>query len=164
MTAATPEPTPNETVAERRRVMHEHYGMTVIAGMVLEKALWALLMAVENSPFKKTANPDKDIQAMINKHRSWTFGQLLRELKKKTKFPEGLEASLDDAVGNRNYLVHHFILDNSALLKSTDGLAIIDVELKRHYDSFVALNRRCDAITEEILRDALEERAKDDAQ
>lgn len=119
-------------------------------------------MTTENGPLLMKSRIDKEVQAMLNKHRSWTFGQLLAELKKKVDFPDELEAALGKAVKDRNYLVHHFILEKSELLKSIEGLSSIDVDLKKYYDVFVELNGLCDKMTEMILKGALRDQKTDD--
>ena len=145
----------NSPLEVQRRLIHEHYGITIIRGMVLEKALWVLLMAIDNIYLKREDGLDVDIEAMLNKHRLWTFGRLLKEVSKKVQLPIDLQHSLTKAVEDRNYLVHHFILEKSKLLKSLEGLASIDGELRGYYVSFGELNERCDEITIALLKKRL---------
>ena len=60
--------------------------------------------------------------------RKWTLGQLLRKVRQHVRFDdESVDHSFEVALKNRNFLIHHFFLDRSSALSTTEGrLALLN--------------------------------------
>jgi len=116
--------------------IYAFFGLTYYKAAVLEHGVLNLavaLLATETSGIT-VGQVDKLYESFDKK----TFGQVIRAARQKFDFPTDLEADLEKALIQRNYLAHRFFVDHDIDLQLPGGRRqMIDelIEILRHLQS-----------------------------
>ena len=80
-------------------------------------------------------------QAVLERHKKRTLGQLVRELNEQARVPEQLSARLNAFVEPRNWLIHRSQNNSRKALVTRDGRAIISAKLDELTEEASAIQR-----------------------
>lgn len=93
----------------------------------------------------------EEAEAVLEKSRRRTLGQLLSELKTKSTAPPGLVERLDRFVPRRNWLAHHSRHDSHLLFYPGRSAKTVHDRLDRIDDEALALMKGFTAVLEEFI-------------
>jgi len=121
---------------EDPKEIYAFFGLTYYKAAVLEHGVLNLAVALlaTETPGITVGEVDK----LYEKFDKKTFGQVISAARNKFDFPADLEAHLEKALQQRNYLAHRFFVDHDIDLQVPDGRCqMIDelIGILRHLQS-----------------------------
>lgn len=134
--------------------MFANYGLTAIAALSLEKTLLLLVVAIDN--LGNGNLPKEKIYEYLEKSGSGkplnkkTMGNLIDEVNQRITISSSLEKDLKKSNDWRNYVIHHFFMDEYETLASPSGPVALSHKLRPIRDTFLRLQWEVDAILEKV--------------
>lgn len=120
------------------RTLYFEFGRTAEMAQVMELAAGNLALAFVSlafDPLKITDEERRIFKAIIDDVNSRTFGNLLKQIRKIGSVSEDIEKTINEALENRNYLVHKFFRSHNLQINSIEGRKEMTVELVQIYES-----------------------------
>ena len=130
--------------------MFANYGLTVIAALSLEKSLLLLAAAVDN--LGNGSLPSEKLHEYLESSQNnrpmkmRTMGNLIKEVKMRLHIPASLEADLERPNEMRNYVIHHFFMDEYETLSLETGAIVLSNKLLPVRDFFLAVQSEVDRL------------------
>lgn len=128
--------------------MFANYGLTAIAALSLEKAIWLLVTAIDNIG-RGTVVDINEIQKQLKEHKRKPMGALIRDLQERIEINSELLNILNEAKEKRNYIIHHFFVERVNNLRN-DPSALSN-ELRPIRDFFCYAHSIIDSLLEKII-------------
>lgn len=127
--------------------MFANYGLTAIAALSLEKAIWLLITAIDN--LGKGHIGKDEIQERLKKHKRKPMGELIKELHKRIIIKNELTADLKDALEKRNFIIHHFFTEKVDNIRNSPQS--LSNELRPVRDFFSSVHEQIDEILAKVI-------------
>lgn len=140
--------TPDIDDGEHIKEVYAHAGLALYHAQCLETELINMLTMFKVSGLENVTRGDLD--DLFENHRKKTLGGLLTLARKQVTFDSSAEATFEEALDNRNFLIHHFFFQNVRELATKDGRAKMLVDLQRLTQSFDAADNLASEITETL--------------
>lgn len=137
---------------EHVKTVYANFGLAVYLGQVLEHGVVNALLVVDLAP-RATEVATKEtwgdaVDAFFADRFQETLGRLVKRLKQFSAVPPSLEATLEEALCERNRLVHHFFRDHAENFMSESGRYRMLAELEWSR----ALFQNADEALDEVVR------------
>ena len=128
--------------------MFANYGLTAIAALRLEKTLMLLVAAIDNlgngNLPKERLHEYLENSGSGKPIKTRTMGNLIKEVNRRITISLALEADLEKANAWRNYVIHHFFMDEYDTLVLPSGPIALGNKLRPIRDLFVRLQSEVD--------------------
>ena len=130
--------------------MFANYGLTAIAALSLEKSLMLLVAAIDN--LGNGNLPKERLHEYLENSESnkpmkrRTMGNLIGEMNRRITIPSSLEADLEKANAWRDYVIHHFFMDEYETLVLPTGPIVLSNKLRPLRDFFLAIQAEVDKL------------------
>ncbi|MEE9215198.1 MAG: hypothetical protein V3U54_10470 [Thermodesulfobacteriota bacterium] len=128
--------------------MFANYGLVSLKAQAIEKSLATLIIAINHIGNYKI-NPLK-FRAILNQEDKRTMGKLIQDLRQKMSIPSDLEKELDEVLGKRNYLIHHFFTSKGLDIGKTNQIPLMNKEIIEIGNRFQATIKKLDEVMEQV--------------
>lgn len=137
---------------EHVKTVYAHFGLAVYLGQVLEHGIVNALLIVDLAPrAKEVATKDTwghVVDVFFADRFRETLGRLIRRLNQFSVVSPNLESKMEEALNERNRLVHHFFRDHAESFMTDAGRNCMISELESSRELF----EKADAALEEVIR------------
>jgi len=120
-------------------MLYFEFGRTSEMAQVMELEAGNLALTFASlafDPSKITDDQRYIFQTIKDDVNKKTFGNLLKQIRKIGSVSEGIEKTINEALKNRNYLVHKFFRSHNLAINSKEGRKEMRAELKEISESF----------------------------
>lgn len=127
-----------ENYPEDLKALYFEFGRTAEMAQVMELEAGNLALAVASlafDPEKITDDERRYFSAIIDDVNSRTFGNLLKQIRKIGNISAGIENTINEALEQRNYLVHKFFRSHNLGINSEEGRKEMRAELEEIYNT-----------------------------
>jgi hypothetical protein len=135
--------------SDRAEELFAVFGLTVFESAALEESI-VLLMAV-SALADRSQRGSGELRTLMTSKRRQTMGTLLKEVRRTRLIPAEVIDRFDDALRDRNWLVHHFHRDAFPQIVSPAGLVALVARLHEMRERFVDAGSVAHALVEERL-------------
>lgn len=136
-----PIPKPEDTVPKE---VYAFFGLCAYYAQVLEQGMVNLAVGLHARGLTVLTGPA--VSAAFDRADRQTLGQLLRDVQRRVEIPHDMEAALNQALSDRNFLVHRFFVTHDVDFCSDVGRQEMIDELRAMTRRFQETDRRVDAL------------------
>ena len=141
---------------EEVRDVYAYYGLAMYWASCLEQSIFQHLLFFDHFPraFASYENAEKwerEFDEFESKEMKQTMGKLVRRLKESGQPTTKIEASLDQSLKARNWLVHSYFPDRAVQFMLSDGRIEMISELQSLRDQFMDCANAIDELSKPIL-------------
>ncbi len=137
-----------EAADEEVREIYARYGLAMYFAQAVEQAIVNVMIALRLPESSKLMV--RDIDELMDKASTMTFGRLLGELRRRTKSAELAQQDLDKARGTRNWLAHRYFRERSVEFMSPAGRVVMLGELDDAVNLFQQVNDMLSRLSAEV--------------
>jgi hypothetical protein len=137
-----------EAADEEVREVYARYGLAMYFAQVVEHAIVNLMISLRLPERGKL--PGREIDAFMEDAFRMTFGRLLGELRRQSRFAELVQQELDQARETRNWLAHRYFRDRAVQFMSPAGRGAMLGELDDAANLFLRTNDMLERLSAEI--------------
>lgn len=140
---------------ELRKDVFAHFGAAMYYAQCLEQSMILIIMFVDHFPksietCRSREEWEGEIESFLDDASSKTMGRLLGALKR-INFPSSdLAQKLQDALGKRNFLAHHYFSERALEITTDQGCIKMVRELEEIQAFYVAIESHMNAVIEEL--------------
>lgn len=125
--------------------VYAFFGLAAYLSQCLERGLINLAVVLHARGLSKITR--EAFEEAFNKMEKRMLGQLMLNVRQNITVPDGLEAALDKALVDRNYLTHHFFASHDINFNSNVGRQRMITELRAMAMRFQSTNLMVEDIT-----------------
>ncbi len=143
--------------SEQIRDVYAYYGLAMYLAQCLEQSIFLHLLFFDHFPNAVATHTTPEAWAASfdqyeHQELSQTMGKLIRRLRDTKQSTATIEADLENALKQRNWLAHGYFSDRAVEFTQSDGREKMRSELEALCDVFRNCSTELDAITLAIAR------------
>ncbi len=124
--------------------LYAFFGLAVYSAQLLEQGIINLMVGLHISGME--APTWADVCSLYEQGDRKTLGQILKAARKIVPFDPTIELQLERALGKRNFLVHHFFVENDENLLTESGKRKMIDELSETISFFKKVDLQVDEL------------------
>ena len=142
---------------EEVREVYAYYGLALYWASCLEQSIFQHLLFFEHFPkalasYKNPEKWEREFDEFEAREMKQTMGKLVRRLKEAGQPTKEIEASLDQSLKARNWLVHSYFPARAIQFTLSDGRVSMISELQSLRDQFMECADAIDELSKPILK------------
>ncbi len=133
------------------RDVFTHYGHAAYWGQVLEDALIQALVFIARLKDRSLTEEQLQALAQAEYKKKKTIGVLIKEVRTAIRATEPIEVIVDQALQQRNYLIHRFFRGREEQIRSIEGMRGMVDELKEIQKAIFEGHRWVDILRKGVI-------------